>query len=343
MNITRTLIIIPLALTALLLNACAPDRILIDLAPGDGRLTETAVFKDSGAPDTAPKVAMIDVSGMIASIATGGLIPSGGNPVDDLVARLNKAAEDASVRAIIIRVNSPGGTVAASETMYNEIRAFRKRTKKPVVISMAEVAASGGYYIALAGDQLVAQPSSVTGSIGVIFQTFNFSEGMRRFGIESRAVVSRPNKDIASPFEPPVEEHYAILQALVDDFYAKFRALVAERRPDIAPADMDTVTDGRVFTGSQALELHLVDKLGGVREAFEAAKALADLDRAQLVKYHAQGRRPNSAYALGPELNARLNPPQSTEINLVQLNLAAAESAGASGFYYLWTPALTRP
>lgn len=337
MNTTRALLTL-LVLFALVFCGCAPDRIVIDLAPGDGRLAETRVLHDPDASDRAPKIAMIDVSGLIASVSAG-VFASGGNPVDDLVARLDKASRDASVKGVIIRVNSPGGTVAASEMMYNEIRAFRERTKKPVVISMAEVATSGGYYIALAGDRIVAQQTSVTGSIGVLFQTFNVSEGMRRWGIESRAVVSRPNKDIASPFEPPVDEHYAILQSLVDEFYAEFRGLVAERRSSIDPSQMDMVTDGRVFTGSRALELGLVDEVGDIRDAFKTAKRLAGVESAQLVKYHSEGRSPNSAYALGPAIESRLNTPGRREINLVQLNLSSGEG-GSSGFYYLWSPGL---
>lgn len=335
---SRTLRLLLTSLLLLLLLGCTPDRIVIDLAPGDGRLGETSVLQDAGASGSSPKIALIDVSGLIASVS-GGMFASGGNPVDDLVARLDKAAKDTSVKGVIIRVNSPGGTVAASEMMYNEIRAFRDRTNKPVVISMAEIATSGGYYIALAGDRLIAQASSVTGSIGVLFQTFNFSEGMRRWGIESRAVVSRANKDLASPFEPPVDEHYAILQSLVDEFYAEFRGLVAQRRPLIDPSRMDMITDGRVFTGSQAKELGLVDEIGDVRDAFAAAKSLAKIDKAQLVKYHAQGRHPNSAYALGPALESRLAAPGDRQINLVQLNLSSNDD-GSSGFYYMWSPGL---
>lgn len=330
-----------LVIASLLAGACAPDRIVIDLAPGDGQLQETSVLQDSQASGSAPKIAMIDVVGLIASVSVG-VFPSSGNPVDDLVVRLNKAGDDASVKGVVIRVNSPGGTVAASEMMYREIRAFRERTGKPVVVSMSEVATSGGYYIALAGDRVIAQETSVTGSIGVLFQTFNFSEGMRRVGIESRAVVSRPNKDLASPFEPPVEEHYAILQSMVDVFYKEFRDLVAERRPQIDAAQMDMVADGRVFTGARALELGLVDEVGGIREAFEAAKSLAKIEYAQLVKYHTEGRRPNSPYALGPALQDRLGASPENEINLVQFKMGPGQGS-MSGFYYLWSPGSITP
>lgn len=342
MTATRRLALLCTTALALSIAACAPDRILIDLAPGDGRLAETSVLRDDGATERSPKVAMIDINGTLASFATGGLIPVGGNPVDDLVARLNKAAQDPEVRAVVLRVNSPGGTVAASETMYEEIRDFRRRSGKPVVVSMAEVAASGGYYISLGADRILAQRSSVTGSIGVVFQTFNVSDGMARWGIASRAVISRPNKDLANPFEPPVEEHYAILQGLVDDFYEQFRGLVAERRPGIETGDMDLVTDGRVFSGERALELGLIDELGNLSDAFKAAKSLAGVERGQLVKYHAEGRRPNSAYAMAPALERGVEPHTGAQINLMQLNLGA-EWGASSGFYYLWTPGAGAP
>lgn len=155
-------------LTALLGAAgCLPNRVVIDLDPGDMELTETEVLSDPGAARSGPKVALIDVSGIISMSPSSGLLVGRTNAVDSLVARLNKAEGDPMVRAVVLRVNSPGGTVAASETMYQEIRRFREKSGKPVVVSMAEVAASGGYYISLAADRVYAQPTSITGSIGV--------------------------------------------------------------------------------------------------------------------------------------------------------------------------------
>lgn len=339
----RCLIGIAAAFLSLAVTGCLPKKVVIDLAPSDGRLAESTVMADRQG-DSLPKVAMIDVSGLISQASAPGLLGASGNAVDNLATRLDKAEKDPAVRAVILRINSPGGSVAASEMMYQEIRGFRQRTSKPVVASFAEVAASGGYYTALAADRIVAQPTSVTASIGVIIQTFNFSKGMSMIGIEGRALVSRPNKDLANPFEPPVESQYAVLQAMVDEFYASFSKLVMERRPSLANASDDqkaTATDGRVVTGAQALALGLVDELGGVREAFAAAKSLAGLPAARLVKYHSEGDAPpRSPYASASATpHAAFGQPAGApgEVNLVQLNLGDTPVPGA-GFYYLWLP-----
>lgn len=317
------------------LSACLPNRFVIDLAGSDGKLREKRVLADPAASSTAPKIALIDIEGMISHAPQPGLFAGSGNSVDELAARLEKAEQDPDVRAVILRINSPGGTVAASETMYTEIEGFRARSRKPVVVSMAEMAASGGYYISLAADRVMAQPSSITGSIGVLMQTMNFSKGMAMIGIESRTVKSGPMKDTANPFEPIREEQYAILQGTVDDFYEAFRGLVRERRTGVDPSRFDTLTDGRIFTGRQALEAGLVDSLGDLRDAFAEAKRLAEVDRAQLVKYHPDGRTPISAFgrAIGPGGA----PESGSEVNLIQLRIPPTASL-SPGFYYLWSP-----
>lgn len=318
-----------------LAGGCLPSRVAIDLAPSDGRLAETQVM-DAPGPDVSTKVALIDVTGLISHVASPGLFTGGSNAVDDLVAALRKAEGDPAVRAVVLRINSPGGTVTASDTVYNEVRRFRKRTGKPVVASEADVAASGGYYLALACDHIVAERSSITGSIGVLMQTFNFAQGMDRLGIKGRTVVSRPNKNIASPFEPPQEEHYAILQSLVDQMFEDFANLVRERRPSIDGTDFAHLTDGRVFTGRQALAAGLVDELGGVREAFDAARRLAGLDGARLVKYHADAATVRSAYA-----TATLPDPQSTHWpNPLAMALEQITRGHPPAAYYLWSPGL---
>lgn len=334
-----TKMIVKLALAAVAvttMGGCLPSKVTIDLAPGDGKLEESRVAADAGAGEGAPKVVIIDVEGLISSSPPPGLFASRGNMVDSLVARLEKAESDASVRAVILRINSPGGTVAASETVLREIERFRERTKKPVVASMAEVAASGGYYIALGADAIVAQPTSITGSIGVVMPTFNFSKGMAKIGIESRAITSRPNKDLANPFEPMDEEHYAILKGIVDEYYGEFRGLVEERRTKAIDASkMDVIADGRVFTGRAAHELGLVDALGDVRDAFEVAKKLAGVTSAQLVKYHAEGQHIGSLYALARADEDVPSAGGNAAVNVIDLPLPR-ELTLEPGFYYLW-------
>ncbi|MCA9293312.1 MAG: signal peptide peptidase SppA [Phycisphaerales bacterium] len=331
----------PAITTGLLLSllvaipGCLPSRIAIDLAPGDGRLDETEVMETPG-PDHAAKIALVDVTGMISHLAAPGLVAGGHNPVDALAAALAKAESDPKVRAVILRINSPGGTVAATDTAYNEVRRFRERTSKPVIASEADVAASGGYYLALACDRIIAEPSTITGSIGVLMQTFNFSQGMAKLGIDGRAVISRPNKNLASPFEPAQPEHYAILQGLVDQMYAEFTNIVRERRPSINASDFDELTDGRVFTGRQALDVGLVDEIGGVHEAFAAAQRLASLHGARLVKYHAEGAPVRSAYASATLPSPQANPwPNPLGLALEQVTRGHPPVA-----YYLWSPGL---
>lgn len=325
---------------ASILASCLPNRVMIDLAPSDGKLIEKTVLTDPGVRGRGPKVALIDVNGLISHApVSGGLFLGTSNSVDRLAGQLDKAEHDPRVRAIVLRVDSPGGTVAASETMYNEIRLFRERTHKPVVVSMSEVAASGGYYISLAADRIIAQPTSITGSIGVIMQTVNFSGGMAKLGITARAVKSGPMKDLANPLEPMRDEQYAVLQSTVDDFYRGFVDLVVLRRGDaLDPAELDILTDGRVFTGRQALAHGLVDELGGLRDAFAVAKTLAGIPDARLVKYHAEGRVPLSPYAAA--IDPSLTPTAGArQINLMQLNLPGGLSP-SSGFSYLWTPSV---
>lgn len=321
--------------TLLIATGCLPSRVAIDLDPGDGRIESTQVFADRESSwfGSLPKVALIDVEGVLSHIPQPGLISPASNPVDRVVARLREAERDDLVRAVVLRVNSPGGTVGASETIYEEIRRFRERTGKPVIVSMSELAASGGYYISLPSDRIIAQPSTITGSVGVIFQTFNVSEGLSMIGINGRAVTSGPNKAIASPFEPTDPEHFEILQGIVDGFYSDFRERVAEHRPGIPSGSLDTATDGRIFTGTQAVQIGLVDELGTVYDAFEAAKSLAGLTEAQLVKYHAEGARVNSPYAAAPDTRPNTMD-RSVDVTLFEIENARF----TTGFYYIWRP-----
>lgn len=315
---------------------CSPVTLSVTLFADSSRLVESQVQRDKHARDA--KIVMIDVRGVIAEKAEGGLLGGTGVSVDDLALRLRKAEEDSSVKAVILRINSPGGTVTGSDMMYREVRRFAAESRKPVVASLGEVAASGGYYLALAADRIIAEPTSVTGSIGVIMPTLNVSEGLNRIGIHSRSIKSGKNKDLANPLEPMRDEHYAVLQVTVDEFYERFKGLVVERRTRPAMAGVrslemsrvNELTDGRVVTGERAAAFGLVDQTGGVSEAFAIAKGLAGIDSATLVKYFAEGSvRPRTPYA-GSEAQ------QGMEINLVQIRAGMLTGSGYGGVYYLW-------
>lgn len=342
---SRTWAGVVLAAAATVLSGCLPNSLTLSLRPGREKLRQVVVMTDEGMP--AAKIAMIDVRGLIADAAAPTLLGEGMNPVDEVVTRLEAAAKDDAVKAVVLRVSSPGGTVTGSDILYREVQWFKERTKKPVVVSMGEIAASGGYYVSLAGDRIVAQPTTLTGSIGVIIPSINVSEGLHRIGIKARAIKSGVNKDLLNPLEPMRESHYAVLQGVVDAFYAKFKGLVIERRPGLQPENLAEATDGRIVTGERALELGLVDELGGVREAFAIAKRRADVPAATLVKftyYETDGLTASPYASAGSPQRTPVFMGGETgrELNLVQLKLGAeggtSTAAGAAGIYYLWGP-----
>ncbi len=312
---------------------CTPVSVTFTLGDRPGAIDRSAVMTEGDAP-ARRKVALIDVGGVITDAPRTGLLSSGPNPVDDLQAKLNRAACESDVKAVVLRINSPGGSVTASDIMYDSIRRFREESDKPVVALYGEIAASGGYYISLAADEIVTPPTTITGSIGVIFPTFNVSGGMQRLGIESRAVTSGPNKDIASPVEPMDESHYEIIEGMVAEMYDRFRSLVLDRRPAFASGGrVDEGTDGRIMTGSQAVRLRLADHEGDVRFAFTRAMDLASLESATLMKYHKRGQKARTPYSRSAGTVPSAEPAPI-------LRVPGLDQLGSlpTGMYYLWVP-----
>ena len=210
------------------------------------------------------KVAIIDVEGLIMNARSSGMFGSGDNPLSLFRERLDAAADDKHVKAVVLRINSPGGAVTASDIMYQEVLSFRHDTHKPVVACMMDVAASGAYYLAMGCDKVYAHPTTVTGSIGVIMSLYNASGLFAKIGVSSDPIKSGPNKDIGNPGRPMTPEEHAILQGLVNSFYDQFVHVVAEGRR--MPEDhVRTLADGRVYTGTDAQKLGLVDVVGYLR------------------------------------------------------------------------------
>jgi len=195
----------------------------------------------------------------IARVKIDGLIRSDQTRVEAL-----ERLEKSSAAAVIVHINSPGGTTAGSEQLYDAL--VRLKAKKPLVVVVEGLAASGGYIAALASDQIIAQQSSLVGSIGVLFQYPNFTELMKTVGVKVEEVKSSPLKAAPNGFEPTSPEARAALDALVKDSYAWFRGLVKDRR-NMDDATLQTVADGRVFTGRQAVGLKLIDQLGDEKTA----------------------------------------------------------------------------
>lgn len=309
---------------------CTPVRFSIDVEPAIDELDETVVLGDRS---SSTRIALIDFTGPIVDVRQPGLLTPGENPVDRFAEALRRAAQDDHIAGVIIRINSPGGAVTATDVLYREVMHFRESTGKPVVMLLADLATSGAYYLACAGDHIVAYPTTVTGSIGVIIQTVNVADGLSRIGITARSYTSGPNKNMGTPLEPTEESHQELFQGLVMEFYENFRSVVITRRPALSPNHIDRVTDGRIISGREASEVGLVDSLGDLHDAFGIAKERAGADRARLVKYHRPYVHVASPYARAP---AGVT---GTEVNLVQVNLDLSQLT-QPGFYYLWDPSV---
>jgi len=214
---------------------------------GTGQLHERLV---SGSAGTREKVAVITLRGVILN--EGGVF-LGVNPFTFALEQIRQATTDGDVKAVVLEVDSPGGSVTASDILYHKIREFRQNTGKPVVVSMGSLAASGGYYVSLAGDHLVAQPTTVTGSIGVIMNLVNVQGLAEKVGLESVVIKSGPFKDVGSPFRRMTPEERAMLQGMIDTLFQRFKSLVAERRK-LPLQRVDALADGRIFTAQEALD-----------------------------------------------------------------------------------------
>ena len=230
------------------------------------------------------KIALVTLQGAISNENGGGLL---GEPrsADGVLKALKKASEDKNVKGVIFRINSPGGTVAMSQEIYDTV--LKIREDKPIVVSMADVAASGGYYVACAADRIYANPGTLTGSIGVIFQTMNAKELLtNKLGIKSEVITSGKFKDTGNPYRSLRDDERELLHNLVLDAYGQFTGAITTGRIErndeykvektaLTQENLKKYADGRIFSGQQALEYGFVDKLGGLTVATDDVKAMA--------------------------------------------------------------------
>ena len=235
----------------------------------------------SKSKSSGPGIAWIKVRGVIAQDNSTGAFsrPSGAAAI---AKRIRQATQDKDVKAIVLDINSPGGTVASVQNIYSELLKAKEQGKK-VVALMRDVAASGGFYIAMAADKIVAEPGTITGSVGVIMQTSNVEGLFDKIGVKVTPITSGKYKDMGSTFRPMTDAEKAILQDMVNDTYTQFFAAVKAGRPDVKAEDLTEYTDGRVFTGQRAFNLGFVDKLGGEEEARLLAGELAGLEDPKII------------------------------------------------------------
>jgi len=316
-------------LVVFLVGGCGGSAFVIRAVPGGMQLQEAEIERDKGFFVDA-KIAVIEVDGLMMNREKVGLFGGGENPVSMFVEKLEKARKDRSVKAVVLRLNSPGGTVSAADIMYHKLREFKRKSEKPVVACMLDVAASGAYYLACGSDGIVAQPSSITGSIGTIVQTVSFAGTMEKLGIKAVAIKSGKLKDMGSPLHDLSEEERAVLEGIIREFYGQFVEVVDKGRKGLDEEQVRALADGRVFTAGEALEKGLVDRLGYPADAIGWAKELAGVRKARVVMYHRPaGYKPNiySSATGGADVTA-----------LINVELPDWLASEGTQFLYLWQP-----
>lgn len=311
-------------LVSLLATGCASG---VKLFGGPEALKE---YQLQGSGDA--KIVVLPVAGVIDNKPERGIFADKPGLVQSVVARLRMAEMDPAVRAVILTVDSPGGSVTSSDVLYNEIMRFKQRTGTRVVALQMDMATSGGYYVSIAADRIIAHPSTITGSIGTIFMRPNVTGLMEKIGVQAVTTKSGAHKDIGSPFRENTPEEQAILQNMVTTLNSRFIKLVSERRE--LQGRESSYSDARIMTAQEALELGLVDSIGYFDNAVAAAHELAGLDEASVVVYRREPFPNDTPYNT---ITA-----QAGSAPFVEMPLARPLNVPSTGFYYLWAPEYAR-
>ncbi|MDR3638719.1 MAG: S49 family peptidase [Isosphaeraceae bacterium] len=276
------------------------------------------------------RVAIVDVDGLMLNQNMSGLYSAGENPVSALREKLEAAAGDPRVRAVVLRINSPGGGVAATDLMAEELRRFRAATGKPVVSCMLDVATGGAYYLALGGDRVIALPTTITGAVGAIVNHANLQDAMAQLNVRVEPIKAGELVDMGSVTGPLPKQAQTLFQEMADAFRDRFAARVRACRPAMAEADHKLLADGRIVPATQALVRHMIDALGYPDDAIAEAERLSGVSGAEVVLFQRPGTPVHSIYAVVP------NVPLQSE--LIPFSYPGLERSKLPTFLYLWQP-----
>jgi len=317
----------PILLVVIVFTGCA--IVTIPLFPSEKGLQERVLEGEGKA-----KILLVDISAVISEKKRSKGLGLGAEA--SLVARikeeLQKAEKDESVKGIVVKINSPGGTVTATDTIYHELVEFKKRTGARIIACVTGLAASGGYYVASAADEIIAHPTSITGNIGVMALKFNVDQLLSKVGIQEETVKSADKKDIWSPFRPSTPEEKEIIQTVINTLYERFVEVVfVGRRPRLSREEVERLADGRIFTAEQALEVKLVDRIGYLDDAIREMKQSLKLDEARVIAYHRAGSYRGTIYSGFPQAT-------DSNINLVSIDGDFQSLLPEVQFMYLWRP-----
>ena len=287
------------------------------------KLVERVVHGTKG-----PKILLIDIDGGISERAEPRAFGFGEREsmVSRVRAQLDRAEDDEAIRAIILRINSPGGTAAGSEVLYSEIRSFKEEHEIPVIAQLMGVAASGGYYVAMSADTVRALPTTVTGSIGVIFSGISLSGLMEKIGIEDQTLTTGPYKDAGSPLRRMTEGERAQLSSVLDGLYARFLEVVEGGRPDLSSEEVRALADGRIFSAVQAEANGLIDAVGDLPGAVDLAEERAGIENSRVVAYGRPDEWRENLYSMSALPEPTASP------------WAILSPVSEPAFLYLWWP-----
>jgi protease-4 len=279
-----------------------------------------------------PKLLLLDIAGFISEKEPDGAPLARKKP--SLVSRvresLRKAEQDEDIAGVIVRINSPGGTVAASDIIYHEIKEFVSRKKVPVYACITGMGTSGAYYIATAADLITAHPTAVTGSIGVILLNFNLEGLLGKIGVTEKSIKSGTKKDIMSPFRASTEEERRIMQDIIDSFARRFvDVIMARKNNQLERQELEKLADGRVYTAEQAVAAKLIDRTEYLDDTINGMKKELGIKEARVVSYYRPGDYRGSIYST-PDTGA------ASGVNLININADGLEMLSSPQFLYLW-------
>ena len=298
-------------------------------------LEETIVRGSSG-----PKLLLLDIQGPITDQDEAGFLSRDEGSVPRVAEQLAHAAAK-EMKGVLLRIDTPGGTASASEVIYRQLLAFKAERGLPIVAHFMGTATSGGYYVAMAADEIRAYPTSITGSIGVIAGGLNVAGLMDRFGVADQTIKSGAFKDTGSPFRAMREDERAHMQSIVDDLYARFVEVVGKGRPKLDAERIGTLADGRIYSAPQALENGLIDGIGSLEESIDRLETLAGIGQSRVVSLHRPGEYRNNLFTRAPTSPPGVLPTGAGEGGPA---LGGARSLLRSlpgpGFHYLWLPGL---
>lgn len=289
---------------------------------------------DSGWPRgsfSSARIALVDVDGLLVNANQTGLYSQGENPAALFREKLDRCARDGSVVAVVLRINSPGGSVTATDMMVQDLADFRRKTGKPLVACLMDVGCGSGYALAAVAHQIVAHPGSIIGGLGVVLNLYNLQDCMATFNVIGQPIKAGELVDMGSPVKGLSPEARKLLQAMADEYHDHLRQLIRQHRPSLSAA-ADVAFDGRIMTARQALQLGLIDRIGNLDAAVDLARQLAP--PAGPVSVLAMLRRPGdparSPYAITPN-----TPMQGT---LMPLSVPGIDRAKLPTFMYAWLP-----